>query len=179
MNIYQIKITLRHVRPPVWRRILVPADTKLPKLHRILQNVMGWEDAHLHAFRMGNEQYGVPDDSFPGMFRNEKNVRLDQLAGVGGRFVYEYDFGDCWEHDILVEKSLPAGKDTRYPVCTKGKGACPPEDCGGPPGYEHLLEVLHDPRHEEHGRLREWIGEDFDTAAFDLDEVNEGLRRVR
>jgi hypothetical protein len=179
MNIYQIKITLRHVRPPVWRRILVPPDIKLPRLHDVFQVVMGWTDSHMHAFRMGNEQYGVSSGDFPDMFRSERNVRLDQLAGVGGRLVYEYDFGDGWEHDILIEKSLPAEKGKRYPVCVTGKRTCPPEDCGGPWGYENLLKVLRDPRNEEHEEMLEWIGGDFDAEAFDLEEVNAGLRAVR
>jgi hypothetical protein len=102
-----------------------------------------------------------------------------QLLGVGGRIVYEYDFGDGWEHDILVEKSLPAEKGKRYPVCTKGRGAGPPGDCGGPWGYAHLLGVLRDPGHEEHEGMLEWVGGGFDVAAFDLDEINAGLRVVR
>lgn len=179
MGIYQLKITLRHLRPPVWRRILIPSDIKLPRLHHVLQIAMGWTDSHMHAFRKGDEQYGVSSREFPDMFRNERNVRLDQLIGVSGRIVYEYDFGDGWEHDILVEKSLPAEKGKRYPVCVAGKRACPPEDCGGPPGYERLLEALRDPRHEEHDELRKWVGGSFDAEAFDLDTVNAALRAVR
>lgn len=179
MNIYQLKVTLRHVHPPVWRRILLPADTKLPKLHRVLQVVMGWEDEHLHAFQKGQVQYGEPSRDFPGMFKNERNVRLDQIAGVGDRFVYEYDFGDGWEHDVVVEKALPAEKGKRYPVCIDGKRACPPEDCGGPPGYENLLEALADPKHEMHDDMIEWIGEEFDPEAFEIEEVNDELRSLR
>ncbi|MEX2165357.1 MAG: plasmid pRiA4b ORF-3 family protein [Sulfuricaulis sp.] len=181
MNIYQIKITLKHIRPPVWRRIQVPADTRLGRLHRILQTTMGWYDMHLHAFRVGHETYGVPDPDplFDTEMKNERNVRLDRIAAEGDKLIYEYDFGDGWEHELLVEQVLPAGKSKYYPICLAGKRTCPPEDCGGPPGYERLLEVLNDPKHEEYEEMREWIGGDYDPEAFDLDEINSLLKRVR
>ena len=179
MNGYQLKITLRHTHPPIWRRIEVPADIKLGKLHDVLQAVMGWYDSHLHAFRVGHTSYGVPQPEFPGDFQNERNVRLGQLVGKGNKLIYEYDFGDGWEHELLVEKVLPAEKGRRYPLCLAGKRACPPEDCGGPWGYERLLEVLRAPKHEEHEEMREWIGGDFDPEAFDLTAVNRELRRMK
>ncbi len=178
MNIYQIKITLQHIRPPVWRRILISPDITLPRLHDVLQVVMGWTDSHLHAFRTRDEQYGVSNDDFPSICRNERDVRLDQLVGVGNKIIYEYDFGDSWKHEILIEKSLPAEKGKRYPTCVTGKRACPPEDCGGPWRYEYLLETLSDPRHEEHDEMLEWIGGEFDAEAFDLDEINAVLRTL-
>jgi len=180
-NIYQIKITLRHIRPPVWRRIQVPADIKLGKLHRILQAAMGWYDAHLHAFRVGHETYGVPDPDplFDTEMQNERNVRLDRIAAEGDQLIYEYDFGDGWEHELLIEQVLPAEKGRRYPLCLSGKRACPPEDCGGPPGYERMLEVLRDPKHEEYEEMREWIGDPFDPEVFDPEEVNRMLKQVR
>src|SRR3989338_4056019 len=107
-GIYRIKITLRHVAPPIWRRIEVTADTKLGKLHRILQVVMGWSDSHLHAFRVGRTSYGVPQPELPGDMENERNVRLDQIAAQGDKLIYEYDFGDGWEHTLKVEKIVPA-----------------------------------------------------------------------
>ncbi len=180
-SIYQIKVTLRHIRPPLWRRIQIPADTKLGKLHRILQAAMGWYDAHLHAFRVGRETYGVPDPDplFDTEMKNEHNVRLDRIAAEGDKLIYEYDFGDGWEHELLIEQVMPAEKGRRYPLCLAGKRACPPEDCGGPPGYEQLLEVLADPKHEEHEAMREWLGGPFDPEAFDLDKVNQMLKRMR
>jgi hypothetical protein len=178
-QIYQIKVTLRHVAPPVWRRIEVPADIKLDKLHRILQTVMGWTDSHMHAFRVGMVQYGTASREFPDMFKNERTVRLDQLVTVGKKLIYEYDFGDGWEHELKIEKVPTPEPGMRYPRCTAGKRACPPDDCGGPWGYEHLLEVLRDPKHEEHEEMREWIGGDFDSEAFDLDDVNQMLRHMR
>ena len=171
-DIFRIKVTLRHVKPPVWRRIEVPADIKLGKLHEVLQIAMGWMNSHLHGFRKGHESYGVPDPAFPGDFKNERNVRLDGIAGEGETIVYEYDFGDGWEHDLKIEKVLPAQQDVHYPRCIKGKGACPPEDCGGPWGYANLLEAIKNPKHEEHKELLEWVGEDFDLNEFDIDEVN-------
>lgn len=179
--IYQIKTTLRHIAPPVWRRLEVPADTKLGKLHKILQTAMGWTDSHLHAFRAGGITYGVPDPDldFPDDIKNERNVRLDQIAGEGETLTYEYDFGDGWDHEIKIEKALAADPIIHYPRLTAGARACPPEDCGGPPGYAHLLDVLHDPAHEEHDELREWVGEDFDPDAFDLDAINRMLWRMR
>lgn len=179
MNIYRLKVTLRHIHPPVWRRIEVPANIKLDKLHRILQVAMGWTDSHMHAFRLGMEQYGAPSREFPDMFKNERTIRLDQLVGEGKKLIYEYDFGDGWEHEIKVEKILPAEKGKRYPTCPAGKRACPPDDCGGPWGYEHLLEVLRDPKHEEYGEMREWIGGEFDPEDFDLDEIDQILKRIR
>ena len=175
MNVYQLKVTLRHTHPPVWRRIEVPGDIKLGKLHDVIQIAMGWTDSHMHAFRLGMVQYGTPAREFPDMFRNERNVRLDQLVGKRDKLIYEYDFGDGWEHELKIEKVVPAEPAAHYPRCTAGKSACPPDDCGGPWGYEHLIEALRDPKHEEHEEMTEWIGDEFDPEAFDLDEVNQGL----
>ncbi|MDX1251210.1 MAG: plasmid pRiA4b ORF-3 family protein [Gammaproteobacteria bacterium] len=175
-NIYQLKITLRHTRPPIWRRVQVKGDTKLGKLHRIVQEAMGWTDSHLHAFRIGRTVYGVPDPDFIDDIENERSIRLDKIATEGNTFIYEYDFGDGWEHDIKVEKILNAEPGVHYPVCLAGKRACPPEDCGGVPGYEYLLEILSDPQHEEYEERREWLGGEFDPEAFDIDGVNRGLR---
>ncbi len=178
-QIYQIKVALRHIAPPVWRRIEVAADTKLGKLHHILQAVMGWTDSHMHAFRVGMVQYGTPSREFPDMFKNERDVRLDRIVAVGKKLIYEYDFGDGWEHELKIEKVLTSEPGMRYPRCTAGKRACPPDDCGGPWGYAHLLEVLRDPKHEEHEEMREWIGGDFDPEGFALNETDQMLRGVR
>ena len=185
-DIYQIKVTLKHSKPPIWRRIQVRGDTRLDKLHHILQTVMGWWDAHLHQFIVGGRghiYYGEPNPDFAdwGMdMQDETKVRLYQLAaGEKFRFVYEYDFGDGWEHDLLVEKILPPEEGVAYPRCLKGKRACPPEDVGGVWGYGYFLEAIHDPDHPEHEEFLEWIGGDFDPEAFDLAEVNEALQRLR
>jgi hypothetical protein len=138
LNIYQLKIILQHIRPQIWRRILVPADIKLGRLHDIIQTTMGWENYHLHQFIIGDDRYGIPDPEFPDNTKNETSVRLDKIVKPGETFIYEYDFGDSWQHEIKIEKILPMDNQ-RYPVCLAGKRACPPEDCGGFPGYQHLL----------------------------------------
>lgn len=176
MKIHQLKITLKHVKPLVWRRVEVPADIKLGKLHRVIQIAMGWTDSHMHAFSSGQTQYGTPDPEFGVGIKNERNVQLGSLVEEGGKLLYEYDFGDGWEHDIKVEKTRDATPGERYPRCTAGKRACPPEDCGGAWGYAELLQALQDPSHPEHEDMLEWLGGDFDPEGFDLEETNAGLR---
>ncbi len=179
--IYQLKITLQDIDPPIWRRLLVPADTKLPRLHRLLQTVMGWENYHLHAFAVGELLYGEPDPDFDDARNvNERRVRLGDIAPeVGACFLYQYDFGDNWRHEVLVEKIMSADPIASYPLCTGGKRACPPEDCGGTWGYETFLEAITDPEHEEHEQYLMWIGGAFDPEGFDLNMTNRALRKVR
>ena len=179
-SIHQLKVTLQGVRPPIWRRLRVPSDVTLARLHAILQAAMGWEDAHLHRFRAGGTSYG--DRGLLGgvVDRSERTARLGQVApGAGSKLAYEYDFGDSWEHALVVEAVLPPEPGLRYPVCVAGKRACPPEDCGGAWGYGELLEVLRSPEHAEHASMVEWLGGPFDPEAFDLDEVNRRLAGVR
>ena len=178
MNIFQLKITLKHIRPLIWRRIQVPADIKLGRLHDILQATMGWEDCHLHQFIADDTYYGIPDPDFPSNIRSESNVRLDKIVKPGDTLTYEYDFGDSWQHEIKIEKMLTP-EDQRYPVCLAGKRACPPEDCGGFPGYQRLLRILRNPKHKEYEDMLDWIGGDFDPEAFDLVEINKDLWRLR
>jgi hypothetical protein len=176
--IYQIKVTLKGSKPPIWRRIQVSCNTTLAELHHILQAVMGWWDYHLHQFIVGRTYYGVPDpnyDDFMDM-RDESEVRLNQIADEGSKFIYEYDFGDSWEHVLLVEKVLEPEPGQQYPVCIKGKRARPPEDVGGIWGYEEFLEAIRDPDHSEHDEYLEWVGGEFDPEAFNLDEINAALR---
>jgi hypothetical protein len=177
--IYQIKVTLRDSKPPIWRRILVPSDITLAKLHRILQAVMGWYDAHLHQFIVGEVYYGVPDPDDFIEIKSERRVRLNQVApSEKSKFIYEYDFGDSWEHELLVEKMLSPEKGVRYPVCIKGRRASPPEDVGGVWGYAEFLEAIRDPDHPEHEDYLEWIGDEFDPEAFDLDKINDALSHL-
>ena len=178
-SIYQIKVTLKDSRPSIWRRIQAPGDVSLSRLHAVLQIVMGWTNSHLHQFKAGGRYYGEPDPEFADMIEviDERQVRLNQIApGVEARFVYEYDFGDSWEHELVVEKILPAETGAPYPRCTDGKCACPPEDVGGVWGYQELLEAMRDPRHPEHEDMVEWIGGEFDPEAFDLRGVNGALQ---
>ncbi len=180
--IYQIKVTLDDSKPPIWRRILVRSDITLGQLHDIIQAVMGWSGYHLHQFIVGETYYGEPHPDYDGFLEmhDESRIQLNQIVtGEKFKFVYEYDFGDSWEHILLVEKVLPPEPDTHYPVCIKGRRACPPEDVGGIWGYYGFLEAIRDPDHPDHEELLEWVDDDFDPAAFDLDEINEALSALR
>jgi Plasmid pRiA4b ORF-3-like protein len=172
VEIWQLRIDLKGVKPKVWRRILVPATIRLDKLHNVLQIVMGWTDSHLHQFTIGDGQYGRPDYDDTNEIESEVGVRLKTALGGLTRFLYEYDFGDGWEHVIKVEKVLPPGIDLTVPTCLDGQNACPPEDVGGPFGYEEFLAALADANHEEHQTMKDWIGGSFDPTAFDPDRVS-------
>lgn len=178
--VYQLKITLKDSKPPIWRRLLVPGDTTLARLHRIIQEAMGWWDYHLHQFIVGGVYYGEPSPDDWHEVNDERRIRLSQIApSEKSRFVYEYDFGDDWIHTVQVEKVLPPNPEQKLPVCVKGKRACPPEDVGGIWGYDSFLEAISDPNHEEHASYLEWIGGSFDPEAFDVDEANARLQKLR
>ncbi len=178
-TVFQLKIRLLGVsKPPVWRRLLVPGDMRLDRLHEVIQAAMGWFDGHLHVFSTRSAEYGVRDPELG--HRDERRATLAQLLSEPGERVrYTYDFGDDWEHEIVLEKILRTRPDELYPVCVAGKSACPPEDCGGAWGYSHLRDVLADPTDAEHADMLEWLGledaSEFDPAAFDIDAVNESL----
>jgi hypothetical protein len=176
--VYQLKITLEGVVPPVWRRLLVPGGYTLDRLHRAIQYAMGWHDYHLHSFEAGGVQYGEPDPDGELAVVDELDHRLDTVAAKGDRLRYTYDFGDWWEHEVLVEDVLPADPEQRYPRCLAGEGACPPEDVGGPEGYQEFLVALSDPRHPQHSAMGEWIGRPFDPDEFDPDRASTLLRRM-
>jgi hypothetical protein len=178
VRIYQIKVTLMGIEPPIWRRIQVPGDMTLAELHDVLQAVMGWWDYHLHQFIVQGIYYGVPHPEYGEEMKDEGKARLNQTVDEGSRFVYEYDFGDSWEHLLEVEKVLEPEPWRRYPVCVGGERATPPEDVGGIWGYEEYVEVMADPDHPEHEEWLEWRGA-FDPEAFDVDEVNAALREPR
>lgn len=182
--IYQLKITLNGSKPPIWRRVLISSETTLATLHEIIQAAMGWDDSHLHAFVIQGEQYSAPSPYDPyhldemGM-KSSSRVKLNKLiTAEGEKFRYDYDFGDGWEHSLVLEKILPADPKQALPVCVKGKRACPPEDVGGVWGYADLLEALKDPQNPEHADYLEWMDADFDPEAFDLAEANERLKGI-
>ena len=179
-KVYQIKVTLEDIRPPIWRRLEVLSDTTLEKLHLILQVAMGWADYHLHQFTIDGIEYGQPDPDYGSEVEDERKVKLIQVAPEeNAKFIYEYDFGDSWQHTILIEKILPVERGKHYPICVKGKWACPPEDIGGPWGYTDFIEAVLEPSHPEHEDMLEWIGGKFDPEALNIDEINENLKQIR
>jgi hypothetical protein len=173
---FELKITLSDLRPPIWRRVVVPASLRLDQLHQVIQAVMGWEDYHMHVFETSHGRYGRPDRELG--HRDSRKVTLSQvLRKPGDRIRYTYDFGDNWEHDIVLEKTAPT---VARPTCVTGRRACPPEDCGGVWGYAELLEAIADPAHEQHQELTEWLADvhgmpDFDPAAFDVAAADQRL----
>jgi hypothetical protein len=178
LPIYQLKITLQHIKPPIWRRVQMN-DCSLDELHDIIQVSMGWGDEHLHVFVIEDERFGNPKLGSDAEY-DSRFVRLSEVVEEGHtRFRYDYDFGDGWRHIIDVERTLPAKQGVRYPRCVKGERACPPEDCGGPYSYPYFLHQLRDADDEEHEEALDLAGEDFDPEEFDLDEVNEDLRYLR
>ncbi len=177
-SIYQIKISLIGAKPPIWRRVLVSDDIGLGAFHELIQVAMGWTNSHLHQFIADRVFYSAPDpyDDFDLEAEDETQYQLFQLlTKEKDSITYEYDFGDGWEHKILLEKILPLDDKTVLPVCIKGKRACPPEDCGGIWGYETLLETLADPKHPDHDDMLQWLGGQFDPDKFDLADTNVGL----
>ncbi len=180
-KVYQLKVTLGDFDRPIWRRLLVSGDTTLGDLHWILQIAMGWTHSHLHFFEIGGAQYSDPSfdlDEAPDEFGDEFRARLDRVVGgEGAQFLYEYDFGDSWRHEIDVEKILPAVPEETYPKIVNGERACPPEDCGGVGGYANFLEEIGDKDHPEHEQSLEWVGGYFDPERFDVEGVNWLLRK--
>lgn len=181
--IVQIKVKLLGVtKPPVWRRLRLRADTRLDHLHEMIVAAFGWQDHHMHCFSSGHDEFGVPDPELG--FIDERRVTLGELiGGVGDRLRYTYDFGDDWQHEIVVEELLDPDPDVHYPALVATKGACPPEDCGGPWGYAELKEILADPGHEQHQEMLEWLGLDngseFDPNAAATDEIEQELAPSR
>jgi hypothetical protein len=178
--IYQLKIQLEGINPPIWRRLFVPGDINLGQLHEVVQEAMGWTNSHLHEFVIKGHHYSDPEAELEGS-RNELQYRLSLVApAIRSEFDYFYDFGDGWEHKIVVEQTVET--DKRYPghpVCLAGARACPPEDCGGPLGYEDFLAAITNPKHKRHREMRDWIGGDFDAEHFELSEINEILKESR
>lgn len=175
--IYQLKMTLKDSKPPIWRRVLVPDTFTLPQLHAAIQISMGWEDSHLHQFTINFTNYGTPSIEDWEPVQDERRVTLQKLGiQKHDKFEYIYDFGDDWLHQIVVEQVLLPEAEARYPVCIKGKMACPPEDVGGIYGYAEFLNAIQDVDHPEHADYLEWIGGEFDPTAFDIEDVNQRLR---
>lgn len=181
-RLYQFKITLIGSEPKIWRRIQVKNCT-LDKLHEHIQTAMGWTNSHLYQFEIGGERYGNPeflDDGFGNFPCIDSTVtEISEIVPKDGkrfRFLYEYDFGDGWEHEIVFERCLRASDGERYPLCVEGERACPPEDVGGIWGYAEFLEAIADPKHPQHEDFMEWAGP-FDPEDFDAAKATEAMRR--
>ena len=168
-TIARLKITLDDVEPTVLRRVDVPFDIRLDRLHLTIQAAMGWTNSHLYELRAGDVGWSTPypDADWSGDFLDARKARLnDILEDIGTKkLIYVYDFGDGWEHTIKVERLADPTPGALYPCLIEVSGRCPPEDCGGPWGYAEMLEAIADPKHERHAELTEWIGNDFDPHA--------------
>jgi hypothetical protein len=171
--VLQLRVTLADVDgPPVWRQVVIPAGYTLDRVHSVIQAAMGWQNSHLHMFRIADRDYGPAHPEIELETLDEKQFRIGDLMKTGDVAGYEYDFGDGWEHELAVEASAAADAVTMYPACTGGEGACPPEDCGGPGGFAELKELLAGPPSPERKEMRAWAGEDYDPAHFDLATAN-------
>ena len=182
-RLYQFKITLRDIDPPIWRRIQI-RDCSVDRLHECIQTAMGWTNSHLHRFEIQGIVCGDPEllcddpESFVGT--NSRETMVSQIVPQSGarfHFSYEYDFGDRWRHEVLFEGCLASDRGVRYPMCLEGESCCPPEDVGGVSGYEAFLEVIADPSHPEHDEWMTWVGGDFDPARFDPKAATRAMQR--
>jgi hypothetical protein len=170
--VLQVRITLAGVTdPPVWRQVLIPAGYALDRVHAVIQASMGWQNSHLHEFMIGDRRYGPSDPDEGYQANDETQFRLGDLVRAGDQIEYAYDFGDGWEHEVVIESACEAHTDGVYPACTGGEGACPPEDCGGTPGFAELKAGLARPPSRQRDEIREWAG-DYDPARFNLAAVN-------
>jgi hypothetical protein len=170
---FALWVTLQGIKPAVWRAVTVPVVAPLSMLHEVLQIAFGWEDAHLHEFDVGGIRFAPPSEEEETFVVDEMAAALGAVTREGSRFIYRYDYGDDWEHEVLVESVVANGGQGI--TCTGGAQACPPEDCGGPSGYAHLLKVLASPKSREHADMKEWVGGKFDSTRFDLAAVNKRL----
>ncbi len=178
--IYKLKVILRGIRLPIWRRIEAPADMSLFDLHRTLQGAMGWTNSHMHQFIHRGTYYGEPDPEFGMPIVSETKTELGELLErPRDRLIYEYDFGDSWEHEVVLERSGEAEPCVRYPRVVAGKRACPPEEVGGYGGYMEFLEAIRDPYHEEHASWLEWAGGEFDPEDFDAADADRSVPKKR
>ena len=176
-EIYQFKISLQEIQPPIWRGIQVPSNYSFWDLHVAIQDAMGWLDDHLHVFRVRNPSstevvlIGGPDEYEPNVLPRWEVAISGYFSMESNSAEYEYDFGDSWQHDVVLEKILPRSVDVEYPKCVAGERACPPEDCGGVWGYQEFLEAILNANHEEHQGMLEWVGGTFDSERFDPKQV--------
>jgi hypothetical protein len=181
-RLYLLKIRLADIKPTIWRRFVVPADITLDRLHDVIQIVMGWEDYHLHQFTIGEKRYTESPESREDGLESGRYRLGDLIKKKGSSFSYLYDFGDTWEHEVMIEDSRYSNPELQFLIeCLDGARACPPEDVGGVPGYQEFCKALKDPAHEAHKSLKEWWSGfhgdegDFDSKRFDIEMVNNEL----
>ena len=183
-NVVQLKIILKHTKPPIWRRVQVKSSVTFHELHYTIQMAMGWGAYHLYEFELEKFRIGILDEEtenygFTDLI-DSKSITLEEvLVNNPKKIKYTYDFGDNWQHEILIEKILPLDIDTFYPVCLAGRRNCPPEDCGGIPGYAHFLEVMKKKKGAEYREMKHWAGGEFDPAEFDIEETNMYLEEIQ
>jgi hypothetical protein len=182
-SLYQLKITLKNVKPTIWRRFQVPGNITLYRLHKVIQVLMGWYGYHLFEFKIKDVLYGTPNIEDGYLVENAKRFKVNNILEEGKNYLYTYDLGDNWESILTVEKVIPTETEPRHAVCLKGKRSGPAEDSGGPWGYLEYLELIKTPPDEnddeEIKARREWIGDDYDPEYFNLEEINEDLKRIR
>jgi Plasmid pRiA4b ORF-3-like protein len=183
---YQVKITLEYIQPAIYRRLLIPDQIPFTKFHKIIQNAFGWENQHLYLFDLPDCIIKEKDPyfSFDKVEKHPVSVRIDDYMKVKSSFIYEYDFGDSWRHIIKVEKEVYMDDDPGYPHCLEGTRNCPPEDIGGPGGYEYFVSIINNPEHEEFEHMMRWTTEvtgqhEFDPEHFNLKEINRKLKRIK
>lgn len=184
-DVIQLKITLKSTEPAIWRRLQVEKTTTFFELHHIIQIAFGWKNYHLYEFNSDGHKIGAPDDYMANIHSNDegvidaRDITLESLiVELGEIFSYLYDFGDSWNHIIIIEKFLPKELAKKYPICMDGALACPPEDCGGIPGFYNLLDILKDKQHPEYKESKRWVGKNFNPSFFDNEKANKTLARL-
>ena len=179
MLFYEIRVQLQEIEPPIWRILRVRPQTSLARLHKILQRAMGWKNYHLYLFEVGGKRYGEPSTEWDIEVLDSRRMTVEKIFSGGMKsFVYEYDLGDSWRHDIALLGTVEGAPGEKI-ACIAGARACPPEDCGSIPGYYELLVTLSDPEHEDHDAMLEWVGSKYDPNAFDSATIDQALKRLR
>lgn len=182
-GIYQLHVALQDITPVVWRRLWIPGNLKLSKLDRVIQEAFGWTNSHLHEFRIGAERYGmteIEDIDADEELKNDKKFTLTQvLSDTTKKFEYEYDFGDGWRHQVVVEGIMAPTPYNDWPLCLTGENACPPEDVGGPGGFEGFVQSMADTEDDDHFENWTWYGGPFDPKGFDVNTTNARIRHLR
>lgn len=173
-KIYVLNIVLEATSPVVRRKVMVDGSFSLEALHSVLQLVFGWQMSHLYEFQIGKTRYSTPDedDYFP---TEDVDIEIQDAIGSENHFFYNYDFGDGWRHKVSVEAVVEPNDIFQYPICIDGANACPPEDCGGAPGFSNLKEAISNPDHPEHDEILRWLGGYYNPNSFDANRINRDL----